>query len=406
MWETLKIIGIFFYSQLTPLIFDYIKEGEVKEFNVSYEQIYYFMGIVFFHELQSRLYYLLPGKLVEGPVTPAGVKPIYKQNGLKAFLITILTQVIILCNMEHEEIDYAFSQLGEFQKSLNIYGIFVVICLYTRCFNYSKAILNEPKYNNNFIVDIYKGVELHPTNKFGDIKLVINSRVGMMIWAMVVVLSLFGSKRQEVFISGVLQLTYILKFFNWEMGYVKTTDIAHDRCGYYLLWGCICYLPCVYTIPTVYHYYHYTEPISDLFQFLVLFCGVISIYLNWSVDTERIYLRENRERSPIVDGKPAKYIHAVYRTTTGEIKQNWLVCCGWMGVARNITYLFEILAALMWSLGGTIPTSIIPYFYVIYLTILLVHRTYRIDQKCGEKYGQAWELYKKEVPYKILPGVF
>ncbi len=31
----------------------------------------------------------------------------------------------------------------------------------------------------------------------------------------------------------------MLKFFHWEMGYVNTMDIQHDRAGFYICWGCL-----------------------------------------------------------------------------------------------------------------------------------------------------------------------
>lgn len=32
---------------------------------------------------------------------------------------------------------------------------------------------------------------------------------------------------------------YITKFFHWEMGYMNSMDIQHDRAGFYLCWGCL-----------------------------------------------------------------------------------------------------------------------------------------------------------------------
>lgn len=40
-------------------------------------------------------------------------------------------------------------------------------------------------------------------------------------------------------VSVILQLVYITKFFHWEMGYMNSMDIQHDRAGYYLCWGCL-----------------------------------------------------------------------------------------------------------------------------------------------------------------------
>ena len=44
-------------------------------------------------------------------------------------------------------------------------------------------------------------------------------------------------------------------------------------------------------------------------------------------------------------------------------------------------------------------------FYVIFLTILLVDRSFRDDDRCGKKYGASWVEYSGRVPYKIVPGI-
>ncbi|ELW49566.1 Lamin-B receptor [Tupaia chinensis] len=49
---------------------------------------------------------------------------------------------------------------------------------------------------------------------------------------------------------------------------------------------------------------------------------------------------------------------------------------------------------------------ILPYFYVIYFTILLVHREARDEHHCKKKYGLAWEKYCQRVPYRIFPYIY
>jgi protein-S-isoprenylcysteine O-methyltransferase Ste14 len=51
-------------------------------------------------------------------------------------------------------------------------------------------------------------------------------------------------------------------------------------------------------------------------------------------------------------------------------------------------------------------SHILPYFYVIYFTVLLVHREARDEQHCRRKYGLAWETYCQRVPYRIFPYLY
>jgi Delta14-sterol reductase len=57
-----------------------------------------------------------------------------------------------------------------------------------------------------------------------------------------------------------------------------------------------------------------------------------------------------------------------------------------------------------WCLVGGFD-SIVPYYYAIYFMILLVHRSIRDDDLCQQKYGKDWDEYKKQVPYRFIPGV-
>lgn len=38
----------------------------------------------------------------------------------------------------------------------------------------------------------------------------------------------------------------------WETGYWGTMDIMHDRAGYYICWGCLVWVPSVYTSPALF----------------------------------------------------------------------------------------------------------------------------------------------------------
>ena len=40
------------------------------------------------------------------------------------------------------------------------------------------------------------------------------------------------------------------------------------------------------------------------------------------------------------------------------------------------------------------------------IIVLIVHRAYRIEYRCQEKYSFAWNIYCQRVKYLIVPKVF
>lgn len=82
-----------------------------------------------------------------------------------------------------------------------------------------------------------------------------------------------------------------------------------------------------------------------------------------------------------------------------------LMTSGWWGISRHVNYLGDWVMAWAWCLptGFTTP---IPYFYVIYFAVLLLHRERRDEAKCKIKYGKDWERYTSVVRYRIIPGIY
>lgn len=79
----------------------------------------------------------------------------------------------------------------------------------------------------------------------------------MTVWALLVCIHALKSFElygfvDSMFVSAVLQLIYITKFFWWEGGYMSTIDIMVDRAGYYICWGCLVYVPTFYASVSMY----------------------------------------------------------------------------------------------------------------------------------------------------------
>jgi 7-dehydrocholesterol reductase len=103
-------------------------------------------------------------------------------------------------------------------------------------------------------------------------------------------------------------------------------------------------------------------------------------------------------------GREPDYIVAKYKTKDGEERSSLLLASGWWGLARHFHYIPEILASFFWCVPALFAHPL-PFFYPVYLTLLLLDRAWRDDKRCADKYTSSWDDYCRKVPYKIIPGV-
>ncbi|KUF97459.1 H/ACA ribonucleoprotein complex subunit 2 [Phytophthora nicotianae] len=201
-------------------------------------------------------------------------------------------------------------------------------------------------------------------------------------------------------VSVALQLVYVAKFFWWEAGYMCSIDIMHDRAGYYLCWGCLVWVPSVYTSPAM---YLVQNPITlgTPLALAIFITGVLMVVINYDADRQRQSFRAANGKTNVW-GHPAEFIVARYETEKGEKKESLLLTSGWWGLSRHFHYVPEVLAAVSWTIPA-LASSPVPYFYSIFLAILLTDRAYRDDARCAHKYRQDWKKYCERVPSLILP---
>ena len=238
---------------------------------------------------------------------------------------------------------------------------------------------------------------------------IFKNKQGMMFWAVGIICYCFKNAQLHdeqlqpgMAASVAIQLIYITKFFHWEAGYMCSIDIQHDRAGYYICWGCLNWVPAVYTSQAFY----LTTRAPDMSMAtaaLITAAGFVCVWINYDSDNQRFVFRQNHGHCKIW-GREPKHIVATYESN-GKVKTSLLLLDGWWKVARHFHYIPEVLASFFWSLPALDSGFIIPYFYVIYLSILLTDRAFRDDDRCRSKYGEYWDEYCKEVPYKIIPGI-
>lgn len=71
---------------------------------------------------------------------------------------------------------------------------------------------------------------------------------------------------------------------------------------------------------------------------------------------------------------------------------------------KNIVFLLHLMSDARLVFPGF--SHLLPYFYIIYFTILLIHREDRDERQCRAKYGLAWDTYCRRVPYRIFPYIY
>ncbi len=354
---------------------------------------------------QLLLMKALPGKATLGPISPKGNIPIYKANGLVAFFTTLSVYGLASFGLKLFSPTIIYDNLGALIGALNLFSLPFCLFLYLKGRYFPSS--SDQGTSGNFLFDFYWGTELYPRVFGWDIKMFTNCRVGMMGWALIAIscaakqTQLYGLS-DSMLVALLLQLYYIGKFFFWEMGYMRSLDIMHDRAGFYICWGCLVWIGSVYTSPIQY-LIHHPNHLGLLTSTLIFLLGFTAISINLLADRQRQRIRQEAGTCKIWL-KPPNITLAKYTTGMGEEKETLLLASGWWGIARHFHYVPELLGALFWSLPALF-SNFLPYFYFFFLTILLVDRAFRDDKRCRKKYGIYWKEHCEKVPYKILPYI-
>jgi 7-dehydrocholesterol reductase len=378
-----------------------------SEFRFSVEQLVHAVGLLFgFMCLQLTILLLMPGTKFKGPVAPSGHTPQYVDNAFQSFVATWLC--------------LAFGAVAKLYPVGIIYDILEplmiilnVLALAISSFCYVKGIYfpstKDCDSSGGFWIDFYWGRELYPRVFGVDLKQFLICRVGMMLWLVFVVSFAFktgeiqGTISKGQMVSAGLQFGYIAKFYWWEKWYLHAADIHVDRFGFMLIWGPLCFMPFVHSLENLYLVRNRGLSMSTGFAWFCFILGCFGTWCNYESDTQRHRVRQNPKS--LVWGKPAKTIIAKYTTADGVERTNLLLYSGFNGVSRHFHYVPDIMNLILYCL----PTGfsrVLPWLYCIYLSSLLIDRTYRIDEKCHKKYGKYWEQYCQKVPYKLIPYVW
>lgn len=260
-----------------------------------------------------------------------------------------------------------------------------------------ERILSVNGNTGNPIYDFFIGRELNPRIGAWDIKLFCELRPGMLLWLVIDLACIhnqyhkFGYITDSVVLVTVLQALYVFDGVLNEEGCLSMIDITTDGFGYMLSFGDLTWVPWTYSLQA--RYLSLPQNAIHLGP-LKLSAIVLLLALGFY-----IFRAANYQKSAFKQGK-LDHMKSI-KTKTGSK----LLVDGWWAMSQHINYFGDWLMAWGWCLTTGFRTPI-TYFYVIYFGTLLIHRQIRDDAKCSEKYGEQWEEYKRQVPYKIVPFIY
>ncbi|KAL5344998.1 hypothetical protein ACLOAV_009951 [Pseudogymnoascus australis] len=358
--------------------------------------------------IHSVLYNYIPTRLNTGQLTPAGYLLQYHTNGLSAW---VLTHIALASGVFFRVIDPAWiaKNWSGLLVAINIYGFLLSALVYIKAY-IAPTHAKDRKFSGSIIYDFYMGIELNPRlGKFWDFKLFHNGRPGIVAWTLIDLsfaawqYEKIGYLTNSMVIITILHAIYVVDFFVNEDWYLRTIDICHDHFGFYLGWGSVVWLPTMYTIQAQYLVYNPVS-LSPFVAAGILATGLGGYSIFRSSNHEKDIVRRTNGKC-LIWGKPAGVLKCTFRTADGKQHQSLLLFTGWWGVSRHANYLGDLI--LSYSMCATCgANNLLPWFYAIYMTVLLLHRCKRAEQRCAVKYGKDWDTYCQIVRWILIPGVY
>ncbi|KAI9889612.1 MAG: C-24(28) sterol reductase [Vezdaea aestivalis] len=271
----------------------------------------------------------------------------------------------------------------------------------------------QHRMSGYFIYDFFMGAELNP-RMFGllDFKMFFEVRIP---WYMLFLLSCAAATRQyEQFgwVSGEVGFLVMAHFLyanacsKGEECIVTTWDMYYEKLGFMLIfWNmagvplsyCHCTLYLANNAPSVYKW--------NRFVLVALYIMYLFVYWVWDTTNSQKNRFRQQERGGFVARKsfpqlPWQTVENphIIKTSTGDS----ILVDGWYKYARKIHYTCDLWFAINWGLITGFKSPF-PWFYPVFFAAMIAHRAFRDIQKCEAKYGEAWQEYKRQVPYLFIP---
>jgi delta14-sterol reductase len=367
------------------------------------------VGLVAWFLLLVVLWAVLPGSMVPG--APIGHNKngdkdknefftlAYKLNGHVTFWLVVAVVVCLGVRGALPLNDYLY-RYYEALALMDIVLCFVLSAyLYLASFVPNGKILAQGGNSGNAAYDFWMGRELNPRWGLFDWKVFCELRPGLIGWTLLNAACLQeqyvvrgGSISGSMCLLNIFQAVYVWDALYQERAILTTMDVTTDGFGFMLVFGDLCWVPFTYSVPAKYLVHHDPE-LSNLWLALIVGLYLFGYFIFRGANGQKDIYRRNPNDPRVT--------HLSYLQTKRGTR---LLTSGWWGMARKINYTGDYLMGLTYCVLCGVD-SIVPYYYAIYFAVLLIHRSIRDDEMCHAKYGDDWIEYKRQVPYRFIPGI-
>jgi len=342
--------------------------------------------------LQVVLQLGVPGRVQSGVPLADGSRLEYRLNGWTSFWISVAVAVVAVVSGVIPA-SVVYDEFGPLLTTAHLVAFGLALGLYVQGRRAGRT-TGDP------IGDYFMGTTLNPRLRALDLKYFCESRPGLILWCLfdlsfaAAQYQRHGTVTTAMLLVNAFQFLYVADYFFHEEAILTTWDIKHEKFGWMLAWGDLVWVPFTYTIQAYYlvDHLHALSPAATV-GIVALNMAGYAVFRASNIQKHRF----RRDPGRAVWGRPPEYI----RTAHGSL----LLTSGWWGIARHLNYLGDLAMALAWCL----PTGFahpLPYFYFVYMVILLVHRERRDHDLCQAKYGADWDAYCRKVRWRIVPGLY
>ncbi|KAK9807643.1 hypothetical protein WJX72_005150 [[Myrmecia] bisecta] len=348
--------------------------------------------------LVAALHLILPGKRQEGVVLPTGARLTYKLNGFYCCVVTISAALYFGFYTNQLYLGWIYDNYTALLAAAILFSFGLATLLYLGSFTGNKLLAAGGNTRYGFY-NFFIGRELNPRLGSFDLKEFCELYPGMIGWLLIDLgmahkqFTQLGHVTVPMGLVCAFHAIYVLDSAWNEPAILTTMDITSDGFGFMLVFGDLAWVPFTYTLQARYLVDH-PQALSWYFIAFIIMLKALGYLMFRGANSQKDQFRRDPEH-------PSVRKLQTLQTSAGRK----LIISGWWGISRHINYFGDWLMGWAWCLPCGFH-HIIPFFYVIYFGVLLVHRERRDEHACRLKYGKDWGKYCSIVKYRIIPMLY